>query len=461
MRIHKRWIVLLALALCLTLACGIAFATYSRTLKRGCKGDDVLELQQSLNQLAFSSLTLNGSYGSATVKAVKAFQKAQKLTVDGIAGTKTLNRLTTRLRESASYPRPERTLKKGSSGTDVKSVQWRLKLLGYYTGSVDGKYGTNTVKAVKNFQKAKGLKADGICGTKTYDKLYPVTTVTEDATPTATQMPDATATPVPTKTSAPTQTPEPTATPKPTATPVPTNYPTLKKGSTGEAVANLQAALAFLDYTTNTYGFYTSYDSKTVTAVKQFQTNNGLKADGIAGPATQALLYSGSAKRGSASAGIGEDVGKMSGPSLSKIKLLWWYADVKPILKNGQTLLVWDPATGLAWNYRVMSNGRHCDVEPKTAQDTAIMYRAFGNQNDWGPKVVYVKLPNGTWTIGATHNVAHGGQTITDNQFNGQNCLHFLRTLSETRQYDPNYGVQNQEAIRSYWKLLTGATISD
>ena len=52
----------------------------------------------------------------------------------------------------------------GSTGSEVKKIQTVLKKLGYYTGSVDGIYGTKTKKAVTAFQRDCGLTADGICG---------------------------------------------------------------------------------------------------------------------------------------------------------------------------------------------------------------------------------------------------------------------------------------------------------
>jgi len=55
----------------------------------------------------------------------------------------------------------------GSTGTEVKNIQKVLKNLGYYTGSVDGIYGTKTKKAVTSFQRDCGLTVDGICGPQT------------------------------------------------------------------------------------------------------------------------------------------------------------------------------------------------------------------------------------------------------------------------------------------------------
>lgn len=57
--------------------------------------------------------------------------------------------------------------KYGSRGDEVKQIQEKLKRWGYYNGSVDGIYGTQTLNAVKSFQKKNGLTVDGIAGPKT------------------------------------------------------------------------------------------------------------------------------------------------------------------------------------------------------------------------------------------------------------------------------------------------------
>ena len=57
--------------------------------------------------------------------------------------------------------------RRGSSGEMVKTIQTKLKRWGYYTGNIDGVYGSATEEAVKYFQRKNGLTADGICGAKT------------------------------------------------------------------------------------------------------------------------------------------------------------------------------------------------------------------------------------------------------------------------------------------------------
>ena len=61
--------------------------------------------------------------------------------------------------------------KYGSRGSEVRTIQDKLKRWGYYTGSVDGIYGSQTVSAVKKFQQKNGLTVDGIAGTKTLNAM--------------------------------------------------------------------------------------------------------------------------------------------------------------------------------------------------------------------------------------------------------------------------------------------------
>ena len=63
------------------------------------------------------------------------------------------------------------TYKQGATGSVVTQIQTKLRNWGYYSGSVDGIYGSKTVSAVKYFQRSNGLTADGKCGPKTLAAL--------------------------------------------------------------------------------------------------------------------------------------------------------------------------------------------------------------------------------------------------------------------------------------------------
>ena len=61
--------------------------------------------------------------------------------------------------------------KYGSTGSEVTQIQTQLKRWGYYSGAIDGIYGSKTLAAVKWFQSKNGLTVDGIAGTKTLQAM--------------------------------------------------------------------------------------------------------------------------------------------------------------------------------------------------------------------------------------------------------------------------------------------------
>lgn len=521
---------------------GNIFGENYSTMEYGDRGERVILLQNALNQAGFNAGNADGKFGSGTRNAVIAFQKQYKLDADGKAGKKTLTKLESVLTgnesadsgnsdssgSSTSYDVPTRTLRKGYTGSDVKVVQNRLQELGYYTGSIDGVYGTGTMAAVTAFQKANGLTADGKAGSKTYAILFSDSAVANGAQNEAednTQgtwvngwlVPDrilrlydsgddvlsvqnrlrelkyfsgiadgkygtGTATAVMAFQSAHGLTADGVAGPqtcgilfsnaaKPASEVggshisadgtegveivIPeSGYVTLRSGDTGQQVTQLQMVLKNLNYSIEVTG---AYDSQTITAVKLFQRLNGLNIDGVAGKDTQTVLYSGSCVPGDVDLSYATAVNVA--PDGSDVQLLHWFNDVKSYLKENKYYTVYDPATGLSWKMRLYSAGNHADSEPVTAADSAIMYKVYGDQWTWSQRAVYVQLANGTWCIAAMPNMPHLSGSIEDNDFEGHTCVHFPRTMTECAQNDPDYGVSVQETIREHWKKLTGEEI--
>ena len=447
-----------------------ATSTNPNTLKYGSTGSRVTELQNNLKKLGYSVGTVDGKFGAATKRAVIAFQSANGLTPDGLAGAQTLAMITAKVQalETSSPSTGEssssssgsssgssdtstsdltRTLRRGYTGSDVTKVQNRLKELGYYTGTVDGVYGLGSMAAVKAFQETNGLTADGLAGTKTFEKLFSSSAIAAGSSSSSSG-----------------------STSGSSDSSAEITYTRLAEGSKGDEVTAMQRALKSLNYPLEVDG---SYGPTTKAAVKLFQGTNGLSADGVAGQATLSLLYSGNAKAytgttvsGSTSSGgtVASNagaaaMGSFTGRNGKTIQLLHWFDEVKPSLKTGQNLTVYEPDSGITFTLYVMSRGRHADVEPLTADDTAKMMNAWGGEETWTPKDVYIQLPDGRWTLAVMHNVAHGSQTISNNNYDGQNCVHFLRNMSECEANDPDYGVTNQNALRKAWKNATGVTV--
>ena len=164
----------------------VAEAVSGRALRRGSRGSDVKELQKRLNELGYYTGNIDGSFGPATYNAVRAFQRANGLSVDGSVGKNTRNKLYSNpvsKRKSTSKPAPKPTspvnkipitqvLRRGSRGSQVSILQRRLRELGYYTGNIDGSFGPATYNAVRAFQRANSLSVDGSVGKNTRNKLY-------------------------------------------------------------------------------------------------------------------------------------------------------------------------------------------------------------------------------------------------------------------------------------------------
>ncbi len=160
------WLATLGLVLFLFLGficAGQALAeVQERNLRSGCEGADVAILQKTLNLKGYYCGPADGKFGVRTEKAVIALQQENACKTDGIVGPETRQAL------KAYQPR---LLLQGCTGSDVLRLQETLKERGFLTGTVDGKFGPETKKAVIAFQTAHNLKADGIVGPLTREAL--------------------------------------------------------------------------------------------------------------------------------------------------------------------------------------------------------------------------------------------------------------------------------------------------
>ncbi|MBX6353725.1 MAG: peptidoglycan-binding protein [Thermoflavifilum sp.] len=139
-----------------------------RTLYLDAVGEDVRLCQRLLYRAGQHPGPIDGAYGSGTMNAVRAFQAANRLTVDGICGPRTWAAL-----ESAKQAeRP--LLERGANGQQVKDLQYLLTFHKCSPGAVDGAFGERMEQAVKAFQKARGLTVDGKVGPQTWGALLAV-----------------------------------------------------------------------------------------------------------------------------------------------------------------------------------------------------------------------------------------------------------------------------------------------
>ncbi len=218
----------------------------SEALAQGQSGDDVAAMQRRLQELGYYTGPITGEYDAATATAVMAFQTSRNIDADGAAGPETLNAM-----YDDDYTVTYTALREGDSGQKVRTLQQALYELGYYTGGVDGRYGSGTTDAVVAFQTRNGIPVTGYADEGTLEVLYSSNAV---------------------------EAPSPTG-----------SYVTLRPGDSGEDVWEMKDILLQLGYSPSDNSLY---DTQTEEAVKAFQRRNGLTVDGIAGPATLKRLYS-------------------------------------------------------------------------------------------------------------------------------------------------------------------------
>lgn len=226
----------------------------------GAEGIDVEHIQARLYELGYLS-KVTKYFGTETEAAVKEFQKRNGLYDDGNVGAQT--------RETLYSPEAvPLSFYLGDENDEILKYQEKLYQLGYLTTKPDGKYGNDTVAAVKNLQESNGLIADGYIGPATKE-LLTSGNVTENA---------------------------------------------LKIGDSGDDVSNIQKYLKKLGYLNNVTGYF---GSDTHDAVLNFQKSNSLSSDGKAGPQTISKLLSLDAKRWNGTKGSSSSSNNNSGGSSS------------------------------------------------------------------------------------------------------------------------------------------------
>jgi peptidoglycan hydrolase-like protein with peptidoglycan-binding domain len=225
------------------------------SISSGVSADVVADVQARLMELGYMDEDApDGNYSEVTQTAVEHFQQQAGLPVTGTVDQATMDAL-------ISPDAQEYTIALGTKNDDVSDVQERLYELGYIADKPDGVFGEGTEDAVKKFQKLNNLTEDGKVTKAVRELLY-----SEDAVSNA-----------------------------------------YSYGEESPEVLEFQNRLKALGYLTTTPDGKFGADTKA--AVKRFQENSGLVADGYIGPATKEALMSGDAQSNALTIGAeGADV---------------------------------------------------------------------------------------------------------------------------------------------------------
>ncbi len=207
-----------------------------------------------------------------------------------------------------------------------------------------------------------------------------------------------------------------------------TTYSTLKKGSSGDAVANLVQELI-------NQGYYkgkvtSSFTTAVKEAVEMFQEVHGLDVDGIADSATQHALF------GTVPIGAG-DTNNLYFPIYKVEKIDWFDGGIQQMIPRGANFKIYDVKTGIVWWAHRWAGSFHADIETLTKADSKRLCQIYGvsnlqeivDKNLWQRRPCLVTIGTRTFACsldGMQHNP--DGDTIGNNGMDGQICLHFTNS---------------------------------
>ncbi len=210
----------------------------------GDEGTDISEMQKRLYELDYLKKKPTGVFDEDTEKAVKLFQEKNDLEIDGKVGTQTKECMYSENVVAFS-------LGFGDYGDDVLKYQQKLYDLGYLSTTPDGKYGKDTINAVKRFQERNDIIVDGHIGPSTRQAIL---------------APDA-------------------------------KYNKLEITMSGDDVLRVKQRLYELNYLKKSEARTGYFGTKTEAAVRAFQKLNKLTVDGAVGRKTLQILFSDKAVR--------------------------------------------------------------------------------------------------------------------------------------------------------------------
>lgn len=179
-KMNKLRLMAFVAALVLSLSAVMTAFAY-QTIPYGERSNRVRQMQKKLKAKGYYKGAIDGKFGAGTKAAVRKFQAAIGITVDGHPGDRTLTALyegvsaingaNNTQRKQQTNPENPNTLYYGCTGARVRSLQRALRKAGVYGGSIDGVYGDLTYQAVRKYQSRMGLRVDGMAGVKTLSAL--------------------------------------------------------------------------------------------------------------------------------------------------------------------------------------------------------------------------------------------------------------------------------------------------
>lgn len=145
--------------------------TADNILKYEDTGSEVRSLQKKLHELDFYEGSIDGVFGVMTETAVRNFQEASDLRVDGLVGPSTRNQIESTLEDSDISIKKDQFLRRGDYGQRVSELKKMLREKGFLAREGNSEFCFQTARAVELLQEHYGLQVDGVVGPRTWNVL--------------------------------------------------------------------------------------------------------------------------------------------------------------------------------------------------------------------------------------------------------------------------------------------------
>lgn len=348
--------------------------------KKGEHSKDIAEIQKALKELKLFDEEATGYFGDVTEKAVKKFQSMHNLAADGVVGPGTLKNLLGRTSISATS-RAEIERKKVNVPYKIKDGDtiWDIAQDFNVTSNSILKYNKLTDNSVLKIGQT--ITIPGVI--KIIVKIVPLK-------------------------------PE-TANPQPVTQPIKETVleNVILTDSKNEILADLPSNIYIVKEGDTLYSIAEDYG----VTVNALATLNDLSEDVILKIDQELKIPADVEQVPEAKTLNDKENIKLKGEYIN------WFDKVENIFEKNDVAVVTDIKTGLSFKIKRLYGRNHADVEPLTKEDSAVMKSIYGSWS-WDRRAVIVTI-DGQNIAGSMNGMPHGGQQISDNDFQGHFCIHF------------------------------------
>jgi LysM repeat protein len=393
---------LITLSLAFLFTAAIPAYADSGCFKKGDSSQEIAEAQAALKNLGFFNETCTGYFGEVTEAALIKFQKKYDLGSDGVLGPTTVSWLNKLAGKNISVPSRSSASKK-----DTTKVNIRYKIK---KGDTIWDIAADYNVSADSILQYNGLKENSILDIG--DEII-IPNVVKVVKPSAPKPQEA----------------------KPEAAAPDSNGKSEADTKTETPVQDSSELENIYEHNQN---IYVVKDGDTIESIAEdfgvtaeaVQKENKFENDSDLGAGQEIKIP------GDSSENSEESSKNASEDSAVKGEYLDWFKEVQYIYKKGDEATVTDIETGKSFDVKRLYGRNHADSEPLTSEDTKIMKGIYGGSWSWDRRAIIltVKDKDGAERkIAASMNgMPHGGESILDNNFKGQFCIHFKNSRTHS-----------------------------